>query len=364
MGVRFAKQGIENIKPHMIAGGNAAVPPAAIRLNSNESVFGPSPLAREAARAAASDIERYLESPDQLLAPALAERFGLRAEMITTGQGADDLLARLARAYLGPGTEMLRCVSGYLKTPNYAHANDAEVVSVKDDNLTTSVDALLAAVTDRTRLVTVANPENPAGTYISGSEVRRLHAGLPDNVLLVLDCAYAEFVDAEDYEPASRLVEEAENVVMCRTFSKIYGLAGARVGWMYAPEPIIDIVRRIGLTFPVSSTSVAAALAALRDTDHAERVYRANIAERQWLSAEMEALGLPVTPSQTNFLLVRFPDPDRSAEAADHYLRQRGIAIRRFAAPSFRDHIRITIGHRSELEAVRDGIAAFLRGDA
>ncbi|EEE36016.1 histidinol-phosphate aminotransferase (Imidazole acetol-phosphate transaminase) [Rhodobacteraceae bacterium KLH11] len=336
--------------------------PAAILLNSNESVYGPSPHARMAARAAISSIERYLENPDRILVPAIAGHFGLNEDWITTGQGSDDLLARLARAYLGPGTELVRSANGYLKVPNYAHANDAKVVSVADDGFTPSVDRMIEALTDRVRLVYLANPENPAGTYLSGSEIRRLHAALPDNVLLVIDAAYEEYVDATDYEPTHKLVEEAENVVMCRTFSKIYGLAGARIGWMFGPPDVIDTVRRIALTFPVASPSAAAAVAALEDRAHTQFVYDANRTGRNWLTSEMQALGLSIVPSQANFLLIHFPDPDKSAKAVDRFLRQKGIAVRRLASEAYKDYIRITIGQPHELRAARDAIAEFLSG--
>ncbi|WP_424830310.1 pyridoxal phosphate-dependent aminotransferase [Ruegeria sp.] len=364
MAVTRAKVGIDRIKPHMVGGATDEVPPASVLLNSNESVFGPSPNAIAAARAAVSGIERYLENPDQVLAPAIAAHFGLDGSRITTGQGSDDLLARLARAYLGPGTELIRSANGYLKVPNYAHANDADVVSVADDGFVPSVDRMIAALTDCTRIVYLANPENPAGTYLSGAEVRRLHAALPDNVLLVIDAAYEEYVDAEDYEPAHKLVDEADNVVMCRTFSKIFGLAGARVGWIYGPEDVIDSVRRIALTFPVASPSAAAALAALEDRSHTQFVFDANRKGREWLTSELGALGLSVVPSQANFLLVHMPDPEKSAAAADMALRQKGIAVRRFASPAYQDYIRISIGHRHELKAARDGIASFLNGGA
>lgn len=362
MVIARAKEGIESIMPHMKGPAIEAGAPASILLNSNESAYGPSPNARIAARAAISGIERYLENPDRILTPAIGEHFGLDASLITTGQGSDDLLARLARAYLGPGTELIRSANGYLKVPNYAYANDARVISVPDDVFKPSVDRMIAALTERTRIVYLANPENPAGTYLSGAEVRRLHTALPENVLLVIDAAYEEYVDAEDYEPAQKLAEEVDNVVMCRTFSKIYGLAGARVGWMFGPSDVVDTTRRIALTFPVASSSAAAAIAALEDQAHTRFVYEANRKGRNWIAAEMQALGLPIVPSQANFLLVQFPDPDRSAEAVDQFLRQKGIAVRRFASPAYKEYVRITIGLPHELKAVRDGIADFLCG--
>jgi histidinol-phosphate aminotransferase len=337
------KQGIQNIKPHMLSAASDDYPPASILLNSNESAFGPSPVAIAAASAAVTGIERYLENPAALLA-----------------NGSDDLLARLARIYLESGSEMIRSCNGYLKTPNYAYANNATPISVDDDDLTPSVDAMLAAVTSNTRMVYLANPENPAGTYLPGSEIRRLHESLPEHVLLVLDCAYEEYVDAADYEAAQLLAGSADNVVMTRTFSKIYGLAGARVGWMYGSGEIIDMVNRIGLTFPVASPSLQAAVAALDDVSHQTRVYQINRRLRASFSAAMGALGLRVYPSQTNFVLLSFANSQRRAADCDHYLRKRGIATRRFAAAAFIDCIRVTIGHEADMLAAEDAIKHFM----
>ena len=362
MSVTLAKPGIDKIKPHMIGScPNPQVSPALL-LNSNESVYGPSPLARAAAVASASSLEKYVEHVDTIMAPAIGLAFGLNPDQITVGQGSDDLLARLARAYLGPNTNLIRSANGYLKVPNYAFANDADVISVPDEGFKPSVDRMIAAVTDETRIVYLANPENPAGTYLSGAEVRRLHKALPENVLMVLDCAYEEYVDAEDYEPAHILVGEADNVVMCKTFSKIYGLAGARIGWLYGNSELVDVIRRIALTFPVSSTAVAAALAGLEDRAHIRSVFEANATVRQIANERLSSLGLEVVPSQTNFVLIKFPDARQSAKQVDQYLRNRGIYLRRFASPAFDDYIRITLGHRSNVDFAIDTIADFLDG--
>jgi histidinol-phosphate aminotransferase len=361
MAVARAKPGIEKIVPHMLSGGGP-FPPATILLNSNESVLGPSPIAMAAARSAICGIERYVENPDQLLAPEIAKRFDLDPARITIGQGSDDLLARLARGYLGPDTNLVRSANGYLKVPNYAHANDADVVSVPDDNFVPSVDNLIAGITDKTHIVYLANPENPAGTYLSGVEVRRLHAAMPETALLVIDAAYEEYVDAPDYEPADKLVDDADNVVMCRTFSKIYGLAGARVGWLYGPVDVVDTVRRIALTFPVASPSIAAVIAAMEDREHTKSVFNANKSGRDWLSKELLKLGLNVIPSQGNFILIGFHEPQKSAIDVRAELRAKGIAIQRFAAPAYSEFIRITVGRPEELRATVDAIRNFLNG--
>lgn len=344
----------------MLSNAGAGYPPPRVLLDSNESAFGPSPHAIAAAAAAGAGLGRYLENPGALLSPALAERHGLEADRIVVGNGSDDLLARLARVYLERDTEMIRSRTGYLKTPNYAYANDATPVAVDDDGFTTSVDAILAALGERTRMVYVANPENPAGTCLGEAEIRRLHRGLPDHVLLVLDCAYAEYADADDYDPGHALARAAGNVAVTRTFSKIYGLAGARVGWLHASPEIADMVGRIGLTFPLSTPAVAAALAALEDQERVRRIRAVNGRLRADFSRAMRDLGLRVYPSQANFVLLEFEPGERSAAACADYLARRGIAVRRFAAPAFDNCIRVTLGFETDMARATRAIAAFL----
>ena len=354
-----ARTGIEKISPHMAEIVAGSLPPVRIALDSNESAYGPSPAAREAACAAAADLHRYVADPDRILAPLIAERFDATRSAIVTGHGSDDLLSRLARAYLAPGSEMIRSAHGYLKTPNYAFANDAVPVAAADRDFRADVDSILSRVSERTRIVYLANPENPAGSYLSGAEVRRLHAALPEEVLLILDCAYEEYVGADDYEPGQRLVDDAQNVVMVRTFSKIFGLAGARVGWLYAPVPIADRVRRIGLTFPISGPSVAAARAAIVDREHTVRVRTGTARAREWTTRQLTRGGLKVYPSQGNFVLVRFPRPG-DAEAAWLFLRRAGISTRRFAMPAYKDCLRLTIGLDSEMREAVTALHEFL----
>jgi|TARA_B110000971_G_scaffold50500_1_gene50908 histidinol-phosphate aminotransferase len=354
------KSGIHQIKAHMLANDSSDYPPIRIALNSNESAFGPCQSAIDAARASSVNLARYLENPVSLLAPLIAKRQGLEVDRIAIGHGSDDLLARLARVYLGENSEMIRSCNGYLKTPNYAFANNATPVSVIDRAFTTSVDAILEAVTEKTRMVYVANPENPAGTYISGNEIRRLHLALPSHVVLVLDCAYEEYVDASDYEAGHLLARESENIVVTRTFSKIYGLAGARVGWMYASKEIIDMVTRIGLTFPVASSSVAAAMAALEDETHINYVFQTNRRLRNAFSKNMKNLGLKVYPSQTNFVLLEFEPGEHSAAACADHLSRQGIAIRRFASVAYENCIRVTIGIEADMKRIEAAITVFL----
>ena len=354
------KQGIQQIKPHMLVNDQVAGQVTSIALNSNESAFGPSPNAIQAARCAASNIERYCENPAQYLVPAIASRFNLNPDYIAIGPGSDELLARLARAYLEPGSELIRSANGYLKVPNYAFANNATPVNAADRNFTAQIDNILGQITKQTRIVYLANPDNPSGTYLSYQQIEDLHARIPSNVLLVLDCAYEEYVDNDLYYPTQLLVEKASNVAMTRTFSKIFGLAGARIGWLYAHPDVVDIVNRIGLTFPVATTSLAAALSALEDAKHTHHVYQKTGQLRSNLSQSLTRLGLTVYPSQANFILVEFPDNHHSAEQAYDYLNRKGISTRRFASPAYKDSIRITLGLEHELKLALESLTEFI----
>lgn len=334
--------------------------PDRVYINSNESAFGPSPRAVAAANAAMAATARYPETAPADLAAAIGARFDLEPGRIVCGFGSDDLLARIARCYLAPGDELVYSANGYQKIPNYAHANDAVPVAAPDRDLTADVDGLLSKVGPRTRIVMLANPDNPAGTHVGGAEVRRLQAGLPDHVLLVLDSAYAEFADADDYEDPARLAGEAPNVVMTRTFSKVFGLAGLRIGWAYGAPGIVDALGRVGITFPISVPASAAALAALEDRAHFDHVLGETRRLRHWFSDRLRLLGITVYPSQTNFVLARFPGGAEEAKTAFQALEARGIVARRLAAAAFADCIRFTIGTDAEMMRTADSLAAHL----
>ena len=357
MSLPATKASIYNIRPHMIAPPALAEAPCArVLLNSNESALGPSPAALEAARHALTAIERYPDDAPARLGAALADSFELDAARIVVGPGSDELLARIARAYLDHDTELVHSARGYLKFPNYAHANGARPVGAPDQEFRASVDGVVSCVNAHTRVVMLANPDNPTGTYLRGDEVRALRHRLPEQVLLVLDCAYAEYVDDQDYEPASRLVEEFDNVVMTRTFSKIFGLAGLRLGWLYGPPAVVDVLQRIATTFPISTPALAAGVAALADRDYTNQVRVHNTHWREWLAAELTALGFGVYDSGTNFVLARVDRPGVNAEHVDTFLSRQGIAIRRFNSPAYERHFRITVGLEPEMRRLVDSL--------
>ncbi|MES2977344.1 MAG: histidinol-phosphate transaminase [Pseudomonadota bacterium] len=357
------RPGILSIKPHMLPSAVTEVDRPKINLSSNESAMGPSPKAAEAALAAVKGIERYPDDGPIHLAKAIGAAFGLDPARIVCGHGSDELLQRLARAYLNPGDEVIHSVHGYLKFPNYAYSMGALPVAAPDKDFTASVDGILSCVTPRTRMVLLANPDNPTGTCLSGAEIRRLHAGLPETVVLVLDSAYAEYVSMPDYELPVALVNEHQNVVMTRTFSKIFGMAGMRLGWLYAPLSMVDVLQRLSMTFPISSLAVVAGIAAVSDLRYMKDVYTHNLEQRSQFSDEMRGLGLRVLPSNTNFVLLDFAPlaaRGKTAKAAYDFLDAHGIVGRMFNSADYRNMLRITIGLDDEMRLTTQAMFNFL----
>ena len=333
------------------------------KLSSNENPLGASPQAKEAVRAVADRLEFYPDGSATKLREAIGEVHGLNPANIVCSNGSDEILGLLAQTYLQPGDEAIFTEHGFLVYKIYIQAAGAVPVSVKEQDATADVDAILAAVTPKTKIVFLANPNNPTGTYIPFDEVRRLHAGLPKSVLLVLDAAYAEFVRRNDYESGIELVSGNENVVMTRTFSKVHGLGGLRLGWAYCPAHIADALNRMRGPFNVNATAIEAGVAAIRDRAHVERSVAHNDRWLAWTADELTKLGLRVTPSVGNFILVHFPDGDdaHSAARADDYLTARGYVLRRVAAYGFPNALRMTIGTEEDNRGVVEALRAFLK---
>lgn len=274
------------------------------KLSSNESPIGPSPRALEAYKGVAAHLEDYPDGAATRLREAIAGVYGLDPDRIVCGAGSDDLLNLIARAYLADGDEAIHSQYGFLVYPIATMGTGAKPVSVPEKDLTTDVDGILAAVTPRTKVIFLANPNNPTGTYIPYDEVKRLHRGLRPDILLVLDAAYAEYVGRNDYSTGLELVAESENVVMCRTFSKIHALAALRLGWMVGPAHVVDAVNRVRGPFNVNAPAIEAGIAAVQDAEHIERSRAHNDRWLPWLTEEIGKLGLTVTPSVANFLLI------------------------------------------------------------
>ncbi|WP_373371486.1 histidinol-phosphate transaminase [Microvirga sesbaniae] len=332
------------------------------KLSSNETPLGPSPKAVEAIRSF-DHLELYPDGASTRLREAIAARYGLDPNRIICGAGSDELLALITHAYVGPGDEGIFTEHGFLVYRIAILAAGGTPVVAPETDLRTDVDAILARVTEKTKIVFLANPNNPTGTYIPFDEVKRLHAGLPPHVVLVLDAAYAEYVRRNDYESGLELVATSENVVMTRTFSKIYGLANLRLGWMVAPAPIADAVNRIRGPFNVSGPAMAAGIAAIQDEAHVATAVEHNERWLAWLTREIEALGLKVTPSVGNFLLIHFPQEEgRTAKDADAFLSGRGLILRRIDAYGLPHALRLTVGGEEANGLVVAALRDFLGG--
>src|SRR5215471_18773870 len=320
------RPGVLAIDPYVPGKSTAPGVARVFKLSSNETPLGPSPRAVAAYRAVAEHLEDYPDGASTALREAIGHAFGLDPDRIVCGAGSDDLLNLIADAYL------------------FA-----------------DVDAMLAAVTARTKIVFLANPNNPTGTYVPFDEVKRLHRALPAHVLLVLDAAYAEYVRRNDYEAGIELVATSDNVVMCRTFSKIYGLAALRLGWLYGPAHVVDAINRIRGPFNVNAAAMAAGVAAIEDAAHVEAARAHNEKWLAWLSAEIRRLGLEVTPSVANFVLIQFPDRQgRTAEDADAFLTQRGLILRRVKAYKLPNALRMTVGREEANRLVVAALAEFM----
>jgi len=315
------------------------------KLSSNETPLGPSPNAIAAYKAVADHLEDYPDGSATALREAIGKAYGLDPARIVCGTGSDELLNLLAHAYLGPGDEAIHTTHGFLVYPIATLGSGATPVVAAEKDHTADIDAILAKVTERTKIVFLANPNNPTGTYVPFDEVKRLHAALPKHVLLVIDAAYAEYVRRNDYESGIELVATCENVVMTRTFSKIYGLAALRLGWLYAPAHVVDALNRIRGPFNVNAAAIAAGVEAIRDTAHVERSRQHNEKWLGWLIEEIGKLGLNVTPSVGNFVLIHFPDTKgKTAKDADALLTSRGCVLRAVGAYHLPNALRMSVG--------------------
>ena len=355
------RPGVLAIDPYVPGKSTAPGVARVFKLSSNETPLGPSPKAVAAYRAVAEHLEDYPDGASTALREAIGRAFGLDPGRIICGAGSDDLLNLIADAYLCDGDEAIHTTHGFLVYPIATLGSGAKPIAAAEKNYTADVDAILAAVTERTKIVFLANPNNPTGTYVPFDEVKRLHGALPPHVLLVLDAAYAEYVRRNDYEAGIELVATCENVVMCRTFSKIYGLAALRLGWLYGPAHVVDAINRIRGPFNVNAAAIAAGIAAIQDAAHVEASRAHNEKWLGWLTAEIGKLGLEVTPSIANFVLIHFPDiKGRTAEEADAFLTQRGLILRRVSAYKLPNALRMSVGSEEANRLVVDALAEFL----
>ena len=354
MSAPLPRDHIPSLEPYRLAE-RGSTGPRLIRLDQNENAADPSPAATAAARAALIEANRYPEGDAASLRAAIAETEGLPAGQIICGAGSMELLGLIAQAYLRPGDEAVVSRYGYLYFRSVAQANGATAVLARERGLSAEIDALLASVTARTRILFLANPNNPTGTLLGQRELHRLRANLREDIILVLDAAYAEYVMTSDYDSGAALVAAGSNTVMLRSFSKVHGLAGLRVGWGYFPVEIASMLNRIRHPNGVSAPGIAAAAAAIRDRAHIAAVRRANADLRGWFTAALRPLGFEASESHGNFLLLPFAD----AAAAYGHLKGEGIMLRPMDGYGLSHCLRVTLGMRGEMELLLQALAAW-----
>ena len=353
---------ILSVEPYV--GGESKIPGVnrIIKLSSNEGAFGPPPGAIEAIRAMATEAHRYPDGGATALREAIGRKFGLDPARIVCGNGSDELLCLLILAYGGEGTEIVMSAHGFMMYDIAGKWAGCRVIKVPEKNLTADVDGLLAAVGPRTKLLFIANPNNPTGSILPQSEMERLRAGLRDDILLVLDSAYAEYVTRPDYDAGAKLVDApGGNTVMTRTFSKIFGMGGMRLGWAYAPPAVVDVLGRVRGPFNVNAAAMAAGIAAVAEPGWLEKNIAHNVEWRAKLSAALEKAGIKVWPSEGNFILADFGSAEQ-AKAGDHALKQRGLIVRAMGGYGLPHCLRITIGSAEECTMVADALTAFMAG--
>jgi len=356
------KPGILDIAAYV--GGKSKIEGVAhpVKLSSNENILGSSEKAKAAYRDAVDQLHKYPDGKGAALRAAIAERHKIEPERVTLGDGSDEIFALLCQVYLEPGDNIVQGEHGFAAYPIAARACQGEVRFAKEPNQRIDVDEVLKLVDERTRLVFIANPANPTGTWITGEEVRALHAALPPSVVLVLDGAYAEFCTDPRFDDGMDLARTAENVIVTRTFSKLHGLAALRVGWAYGPAGIIDPIERIRPPFNTSIPAQEAAIASLADEEFQQRSIALVEQWRPWLAQQIGGLGLEVTPSAANFVLVNFPDvAGKTALEAEGFLASKGYLVRAVANYGLPNAIRITIGveehNRAVVELLREFVA-------
>ena len=349
---------ILTISPYV--GGDSSIPGVnrSYKLSSNEGAFGVPPMALRALRDVASESYRYPDGGADLLREAIGRYWKLDPARIVCGAGSDDLLYQLCHAYGGPGRDIIMSAHGFSIFYIAGLYAGSRVIKVPERNLTADLDAMLAAVSASTRAVFIANPNNPTGSMVSEAELFRFRAALPPEVLLVVDSAYAEYVTREDYNPGERLVDATNNTIMTRTFSKVFGMGGVRLGWCYGPPGVIDVLNRIRGTFNVSVAAQAAGIAALLEPGWVEKVRAHNTEWRPRLAAGIEAAGIKVWPGEGNFVLADFGTAEK-ANAADLFLRQRGIIVRKVGGYGLPHCLRITVGTGEECAMVIEGLGVF-----
>ena len=337
---------------------NSEKPP--VKLSANESALGPSPKAMAAYKNAAEDLHRYPDPAYQELRLTLAHKYKIDQKRIVCGVGSDEILKLVCRAYLKPGDEAVFVAHSFSMYPIAVISVGGIPIEVDDVDYTANVDNILASVNEKTKIIFIANPNNPTGTYLPNNEIERLWKNIPDSVLLVLDAAYAEFINEEDYDAGISLVEKSQNVIMTRTFSKLYGLAALRLGWGYSCNEISETLDKIRDPFNVPSSAQIAGIEALKDTEFEKLAFDHNQKWRKWLMSELNTLGFTVIPSHTNFILFKFKDEIKTAKVANDFLLSHGFILRYYNGQGLEKFLRLSVGTETENKEVISLLKEFM----
>lgn len=358
------RPGIFDLPPYVAGASSIQGLDKVVKLGSNEAAFGPSPKAVDAYYAAAKNLHRYPDQDPTALREAIAARYRLDPARVVCGNGSSQLIHLIANIYSPPRSEVVVSAHAFvLYRIVTMGAGATPVLAPETDQLAVDVDAMLDAVTDKTRIVYLANPNNPTGTMLPASELERLWQSLPEHVLFVLDSAYADYIDEPNYVDGLEWVPaERGNLVVLRTFSKIYGLGGLRIGWAYAPGDIVDALNRYRPPFSLSAPAEAAAIAALSDDVNFEKEKSNVAALRPFVENAITEAGFRVTPGTANFTLIHFDDPDKSAENALQFMQSRGFILRPVAAYELANSLRLTIATKPEMDGAIAALRAFRDG--
>ena len=320
-----------------------------IRLSANESALGASLGAINALKTFSTDLNRYPPQVSDELTSAISKRYLLNKKKIILGNGSDELISILSQTFLNSNDEAIYTEFGFLQFPQSIAIAGAKGVIANDVNFTANVDNILSKINNKTKLIFLANPNNPTGTFITKNEIIRLHDSIPSNILLVYDAAYSEFVVNDDYTDGSELADEYDNVIMLRTFSKLHGLASLRLGWGYASENIIDNLMKVRGPFSVNTAAIMAGVAALEDLEFQKKSVQHNLKWMSWFEKELQSLNLDFQSSITNFLLIKFPsDQKHNAQNAENYLSSKGILVRGMKVYGLSNYLRVSIGTQEE----------------
>jgi histidinol-phosphate aminotransferase len=347
-------KGIVDMQAYVPGAAQAPGSMAPLRLASNEAALGTSAFAVRAMIAAAGEVDRYPDPECVKLRQALGAKYKQSPDQIVCGSGSEALIHIIMRCYLGPGDGFLAPEFAFSLGKIAAMSCGASIeVAKAKENLDIDVDALLAGATGNTKVVYLPNPNNPTGVMLGFSEIKRLREGLAPHILLVIDAAYRDYVNDPNYDPGDALVDrDSGNVIVLGTFSKSFGIAGARVGWLYTSLDIVSVISRVRPAFGVNSVAQAGAIAALEDSDHVDAEIALVQAQRVWLSQAVVDLGLKVTPTQGNFVLVHFPQGYGTATHANAFLTDRAILVRPVTNYGLANALRISVGTHEQMQRV------------